>query len=141
MISIAYQIYLTIKENYHAPEQASLGFIQTLVHIVQLVVLPLVIAGRYRDRVDVKALPLAGQFLAASQVISILVPVTIAPFINYCFGESDQTELQETIEQVFIVLILTASLYPIRKEISLEWRKCSCRCKKQANRDDLDHSF
>lgn len=113
------------------------------MHVIQLVVLPLVIAGRYRDRVDVKSLPLAGQLLAASQVISILVPVSIAPFINWCFGGDDdsQTELQETIEQIFVICILTASLYPIREEIVKEWRKCSCKCRKQKNEEDSDYNF
>jgi len=38
----------------------TLGFLQTLTHVIQLITLPLVIAGRHRDKMDVKALPLAG---------------------------------------------------------------------------------
>jgi len=44
-----------------------------------MTVIPLVIAGKHRDKVAIWELPFAGQIIAVSQVVGIAVPCMFAP--------------------------------------------------------------
>ena len=61
---------------------ATEGYVETTAKILQLVVIPIVIAGKYRDQVDINSMPLAAQILGMVQIICIIVPITIAVLID-----------------------------------------------------------
>lgn len=55
-------LYLPLE---HMPSKCViLGYLQTVIHLLMLVGIPLVLAAKYRDEVSVQSLPLAGQLLA-----------------------------------------------------------------------------
>ena len=76
---------------------------------MQVVTIPLLIAGKYRDEVSFQSLPLAGQLLGMSQIVCIVVPVTIAVLIDFAL----KSFLPQLILDICSILILLASIFPI----------------------------
>ena len=60
--------------------------------MLQLLVLPLEIAARHRDKNSLWELPLAGQMLSVAMIIGIAVPILFAPvldtFLNQIFTDT-----------------------------------------------------
>jgi hypothetical protein len=61
VLSILYSgVLITTIKNTKNYEIVILGFLQTLIHVLQLVAIPLMLAAKYRDEVSVWSYPMAG---------------------------------------------------------------------------------
>ena len=73
--------------------------------------LPLIIAGKCRDMMSIWELPLAGQIVAMSQAVGIIVPVTVAPGIDALFK---MAHVNQDGLNVVATILLCISIVPIR---------------------------
>ena len=108
---------------------ATEGYVETTAKILQLVVIPIVIAGKYRDQVDINSMPLAAQILGMVQIICIIVPITIAILIDGILNLISGTHY--IVGDCASILLLAASIIPIWKTFKKEFYVLKLRCKKK----------
>ena len=87
------------------------------------------IAGKYRDQVDINSMPLAAQILGMVQIICIIVPITIAILIDGILNLISGTHY--VIGDCASILLLAASIIPIWKTFKKEFYVLKLRCKKK----------
>lgn len=105
------------------------GYVETITKILQLVVIPIVIAGKYRDQVDINSMPLAAQILGIVQVVCIIVPITIAVLIDGIFDLISGQHF--IIGGCASILLLVSSIIPIWKTFKKELQELRLRFKKK----------
>jgi hypothetical protein len=70
-----------------------LGYLQTFIHVLSLVAIPLLIAAKHRDKIAIHQMPIAGQILGTISAFAIVVPASIAPTIDKVFLKKQHNAL------------------------------------------------